>query len=201
MNATAANPQKSGAQKPAYNPERLMTLLLAPVVSEKATTIGDKNDQVLMDLFARIADNLAAHATIEEKLFYPSVYVGPTAEKLQLRQAGRGVTEFPRFDVLGVHMEIVDNILDLAIGIDTSITQQHPEHFPTQQITLIVVIGRIRVADNGAGCLFDSLLLLEACAEFLKVAHRTVSSHDNAGIIGICGERSKSRTVKRCDER
>ena len=47
MNATAANPQKSGAQKPAYNPERLMTLLLAPVVSEKATTIGDKNDQVV----------------------------------------------------------------------------------------------------------------------------------------------------------
>src|SRR3712207_7403878 len=37
----------------------------------------------MMDLFARIADNLAAHATIEEKLFYPSVYVGPTADKLQ----------------------------------------------------------------------------------------------------------------------
>ncbi|WP_309894852.1 hemerythrin domain-containing protein [Archangium sp.] len=42
-----------------------------------------ENDQLMMDLAARIADNLAAHATIEEKLFYPSVYVGPTAEKLQ----------------------------------------------------------------------------------------------------------------------
>ncbi len=42
-----------------------------------------KGEQVLMDLFTRIADNLAAHATIEEKLFYPSVYVGPTADKLQ----------------------------------------------------------------------------------------------------------------------
>ncbi|HEX5749960.1 MAG TPA: hemerythrin domain-containing protein [Archangium sp.] len=42
-----------------------------------------KGEQVLLDLFARIADNLAAHATIEEKLFYPSVYVGPTADKLQ----------------------------------------------------------------------------------------------------------------------
>jgi hemerythrin superfamily protein len=50
---------------------------------EKFEKAGDKNDQVLMDLFARIADNLAAHATIEEKLFYPSVYVGPTADKLQ----------------------------------------------------------------------------------------------------------------------
>ncbi|AKJ07699.1 hemerythrin HHE cation binding domain-containing protein [Archangium gephyra] len=42
-----------------------------------------KGEQVLMDLFARIADNLAAHAVIEEKIFYPSVYVGPTADKLQ----------------------------------------------------------------------------------------------------------------------
>jgi hemerythrin superfamily protein len=42
-----------------------------------------ENDQLLMDLAARLADNLAAHATIEEKLFYPSVYMGPTMEKLQ----------------------------------------------------------------------------------------------------------------------
>jgi hemerythrin superfamily protein len=48
---------------------------------EKA--IEGKDDQVLMELFTRIADNLAAHAMIEEKLFYPSVYVGPTADKLQ----------------------------------------------------------------------------------------------------------------------
>jgi hemerythrin superfamily protein len=41
------------------------------------------DDETLMELFTRLADNLAAHATIEEKLFYPSVYVGPTAEKLQ----------------------------------------------------------------------------------------------------------------------
>lgn len=47
---------------------------------EKASAGAGKS---LMDLFARIADNLAAHATIEEKLFYPSVYVGPTADKLQ----------------------------------------------------------------------------------------------------------------------
>ena len=50
---------------------------------EKFEKAGDGEAEVLMDLFARIADNLAAHATIEEKLFYPSVYVGPTADKLQ----------------------------------------------------------------------------------------------------------------------
>jgi hemerythrin superfamily protein len=43
----------------------------------------EKGDASAMDLFARIADNLAAHATIEEKIFYPNVYVGPTADKLQ----------------------------------------------------------------------------------------------------------------------
>lgn len=35
-----------------------------------------------MKLFTRIADNLAGHCAIEEKIFYPSVYVGPTADKL-----------------------------------------------------------------------------------------------------------------------
>ncbi|QRN98652.1 hemerythrin domain-containing protein [Archangium violaceum] len=50
---------------------------------EKFEKAIEKGDDSVMDLFARIADNLAAHATIEEKIFYPSVYVGPTADKLQ----------------------------------------------------------------------------------------------------------------------
>ncbi|QRK09884.1 hemerythrin domain-containing protein [Archangium violaceum] len=50
---------------------------------EKFEKAGEGRDELLMDLFVRIADNLAAHAMIEEKIFYPSVYVGPTADKLQ----------------------------------------------------------------------------------------------------------------------
>ena len=58
MNATATKSatQKSSpaAQKsPAYNPERLMTLLLAPIISEKSTFIADKNEQVIF----RVAQN------------------------------------------------------------------------------------------------------------------------------------------------
>lgn len=34
------------------------------------------------ELFEQIADALAAHSEIEEKIFYPSVYVGPLKEKL-----------------------------------------------------------------------------------------------------------------------
>lgn len=49
---------------------------------EKFEKLGEGSGAKRMDLFARIADNLAAHATIEEKIFYPNVYVGPTADKL-----------------------------------------------------------------------------------------------------------------------
>ena len=41
----SADPRTSAATK--YNAERLMTVLLAPVVSEKSTFIGDKHDQVV----------------------------------------------------------------------------------------------------------------------------------------------------------
>jgi hemerythrin superfamily protein len=34
-------------------------------------------------IFMRIADNLAAHATIEEKIFYPAVYVGDLKDLLK----------------------------------------------------------------------------------------------------------------------
>lgn len=34
-------------------------------------------------LFDQIADALAAHCTIEEKIFYPSVYVGPLKDELE----------------------------------------------------------------------------------------------------------------------
>jgi large subunit ribosomal protein L23 len=53
MNAQATTP-RAGAQKSTpFNPERLMTVLLAPVISEKGTFIADKNEQVIF----RVAQN------------------------------------------------------------------------------------------------------------------------------------------------
>ena len=43
MNTQAANTQKSTP----FNPERLMMVLLAPVISEKGTFIGEKNGQYI----------------------------------------------------------------------------------------------------------------------------------------------------------
>ena len=40
MNTTASNVKK-------YNTERLMTVLLAPIISEKATFIAEKHSQVI----------------------------------------------------------------------------------------------------------------------------------------------------------
>ena len=45
---------------------------------QKATSDSEK-----AQLFAQIADNLAAHCTIEEKVFYPSVFVGELEDKLR----------------------------------------------------------------------------------------------------------------------
>ncbi|HEX7953841.1 MAG TPA: 50S ribosomal protein L23 [Burkholderiales bacterium] len=44
---------KQGASKPAgFNQERLMQVLLAPVVSEKSTYVADKNEQVVFRVVA-----------------------------------------------------------------------------------------------------------------------------------------------------
>jgi hemerythrin superfamily protein len=41
---------------------------------------GDGNNK--LELFKQLADNLAAHATIEEKVFYPAVMTGDLREQL-----------------------------------------------------------------------------------------------------------------------
>ena len=43
----AVTAKKDGGNVRKYNPERLLTLLLAPVVSEKGTFIADKHEQVI----------------------------------------------------------------------------------------------------------------------------------------------------------
>jgi hemerythrin-like domain-containing protein len=42
-----------------------------------------EEDSEKQELFEEIADDFAAHGEIEEKIFYPAVYVGPLKEKLQ----------------------------------------------------------------------------------------------------------------------
>jgi hypothetical protein len=45
---------------------------------------GDGAGEVRLGLFIRIADTLAAHTAVEERIFYPSVFVGPSEHMLRL---------------------------------------------------------------------------------------------------------------------
>ena len=47
MNAAKAKETKAKAAAPSVNEARLMTVLLAPVISEKATFVADKHNQVV----------------------------------------------------------------------------------------------------------------------------------------------------------
>ena len=47
MNATANKSAPAVPRGPAFDPQRLMTVLLAPVISEKGTHIADKFEQVI----------------------------------------------------------------------------------------------------------------------------------------------------------
>jgi hemerythrin superfamily protein len=52
-------------------------------VEDLISEIEDSDDgEEKMELFAELADKIAAHATIEEKLFYPSVMTDDTEEQL-----------------------------------------------------------------------------------------------------------------------
>jgi hemerythrin superfamily protein len=52
-------------------------------VEDLIEQIEDSDDpEEKADLFAELADNLAAHATIEEKLFYPAVMTEATCQQL-----------------------------------------------------------------------------------------------------------------------
>lgn len=58
-------------------------------------------------IFIRIADNLAAHATIEEKIFYPAAYVGELEDLLE--------------EAVEEHLSakrIIADLLDMSVGDD-----------------------------------------------------------------------------------
>ena len=52
MSAKQAQEIKPGASSARYNSERLATVLLAPVVSEKGTHIADKHEQAIFKVLA-----------------------------------------------------------------------------------------------------------------------------------------------------
>ena len=85
MNATAAKTSNTKQ----YNKERLMTLLLAPVVSEKGTYVADKHSQVIF--------RVAPDATKPEVKAAVEAMFKVEVKSVQIANVGGKVKRFGRF--------------------------------------------------------------------------------------------------------
>lgn len=84
-------------------------------------------------IFNVIADNLAAHATIEEKLFYPTVYIGELKD--QLKEAVEEHLSAKRViaDLLGMkpeHPKFDAKVKVLQEQIEHHVEEEEDEMFP-----------------------------------------------------------------------
>jgi hemerythrin-like domain-containing protein len=77
------------------------------------------------DVFAEIADNLAAHSTIEEKLFYPAVYVGELAD--QLKEAVEEHLSAKRVIADLLSMDVEDENFDAKVKVLKEQIEHHVE--------------------------------------------------------------------------
>lgn len=77
-------------------------------------------------LFVQLADNLAAHATIEEKLFYPRAYQGEDLQGL-LRESVEEHLTMKRVISDLLEMEVEDEQFDAKIKVLKDLVQHHVE--------------------------------------------------------------------------
>ena len=98
-----------------------------------------EDDDEKLEVFNEIADTLSAHATIEEKLFYPAVYVGELREQLsdaieEHMRAKRVISDLtdlepsdPKFDK---KMKLLQE------EVEQHVTEEEEELFPIVKQTL-----------------------------------------------------------------
>ena len=77
------------------------------------------------ELFEQIADDFAAHGEIEEKIFYPAVFVGPLQEKL--REAVEEHLECKRLIADLLTMEPSDEQFDAKMKVLQELIDHHVE--------------------------------------------------------------------------
>ena len=83
---------------------------------------GDSEKQ---ELFDRLADDFAAHGEIEEKIFYPAVYVGQLKDKLQEAVEEHLVAKRVAADLL--QMEPSDEQFDAKMKVLKELIEHHVE--------------------------------------------------------------------------
>ena len=84
-----------------------------------------EKDSEKQELFDRIADDFAAHGEIEEKIFYPAVYVGQLKDKLQEAVEEHLVAKRVAADLL--QMEPSDEQFDAKMKVLTELIEHHVE--------------------------------------------------------------------------
>src|SRR6185312_14776815 len=84
-----------------------------------------EKDSEKQELFDRIADDFAAHGEIEEKIFYPAVYVGQLKDKLQEAVEEHLVAKRVAADLL--QMEPSDEQFDAKMKVLKELIEHHVE--------------------------------------------------------------------------
>ncbi len=86
-------------------------------------------------LFEQIADAFAAHGEIEEKIFYPAVYVGPLREKLNEAVEEHLAAKRVVADLL--EMEASDEQFDAKMKVLQELIDHHVEEEETDLFPLV----------------------------------------------------------------
>jgi hemerythrin superfamily protein len=84
-----------------------------------------EEDSEKQELFEEIANDFAAHGEIEEKIFYPAVYVGPLKEKLQEAVEEHLAAKRVVADLLD--MEPSDEQFDAKMSVLKELIEHHVE--------------------------------------------------------------------------
>jgi len=82
-------------------------------------------DSERQELFDQIADDFAAHGEIEEKIFYPAVYVGKLREKLQEAVEGHLAAKRVAADLLD--LDPSDEQFDAKMKVLKELIEHHVE--------------------------------------------------------------------------
>lgn len=121
-----------------------------------------EDDALLMELVTQLADNLAAHTTIEEKLFYPSVYVGPTADKLQ--EAVEEHLSAKRVIADLLDMEPTDEQFKAKVKVLQELVEHHVEEEEKElfkQVKKLMTKDELAVMGEKLEAMFDELIQTE----------------------------------------
>ena len=115
-----------------------------------------------MELFTRIADNLAAHCAIEEKIFYPSVYVDQTED--ELREAVEEHLGAKRLIADLLDMEAADAQFVAKVSVLKEMILHHVKEEEGElfkQVRKLLTRAELNVLGEQMEAMFDNLIQTE----------------------------------------